>query len=416
MAEKWKSVREAREFILSRISPVKETVRAPLRDALGRVLAADVVAPFDVPGFDNSAMDGYACRIADLSATKETPLRIVGRAFAGAPSAAAAGEKECVRIMTGARIPAGADIVIPQEETRGGGESGENGGGEIVILPAGRRAGTHIRRAGEDLRRGKVALAAGAFCRPAEIGLLGSLGLTEIAVKRRVRAAYFSTGDELKSPGDPLSPGEIYDSNRHAIFAMLARMNMDGLDLGVVPDSPDALAAAMDAAMRCADVVVASGGASVGEKDFIRSALASRGEVLFWKVAMRPGRPLAFGKLGDADFFGLPGNPASVMVCFYQFVQAALWKRAGRTGYELPPTISADTATPLKKSPGREEYQRGILRVRADGDYEVSPVGDQGSGILSSMTRANCFIVLEESRGAVAAGERVRVQMFEGLV
>ena len=410
MAEKWKSVREARELILSRIAPVKEATRAPLRDALGRVLAEDVVAPFDVPGFDNSAMDGYACRAADLSSAEDSALRIAGRAFAGAPCVAAIGEKECVRIMTGARLPAGADIVVPQEETRGGED------GEAVILPAVRRTGMHIRLAGEDLRCGKTALAAGVLCRPAEIGLLGSMGITETAVKRRVRVAYFSTGDELKSPGAPLSPGEVYDSNRHAIFAMLARMNMDALDLGVVPDSPDALAAAMDAAMRCADVVIASGGASVGEKDFIRATLAERGEVLFWKVAMRPGRPLAFGKLGDADFFGLPGNPASVMVCFYQFVQAALWKRAGRSGYAPPPLLPAIAAAALKKSPGREEYQRGFLRPGADGGYEVSPVGSQGSGILSSMTRANCFIVLEESRGKVAAGEQVRVQMFEGLV
>lgn len=409
MAEKWKSVREAREFILSRVFPVEGTVRAPLREALGRVLAADVIAPFDVPGFDNSAMDGYACRTADLSATKEISLQITGRAFAGAPCAATAGDKECVRIMTGAHIPAGADIVIPQEETR----AGEN---TAIILPGIRKAGTHIRRAGEDLRRGNTALAAGVLCRPAEIGLLGSTGVTEVAVKRRLRVAFFSTGDELKSPGEALAPGEVYDSNRHTIFAMLARMQMDGLDLGVVPDSPDALAATMDAAMRDADVVIASGGASVGEADFIRPALAARGEVLFWKVAMRPGRPLAFGKLGTVDFFGLPGNPVSVMVCFYQFVQAALWKRAGRTDYAPPPLFFASAAQALKKSPGREEYQRGILQIGADGDYEVSPTGDQGSGILSSVTRANCFIVLEESRPAVAAGERVRVQMFEGLV
>lgn len=410
MSEKWKSVREAREFILSQTAPVSESQRVPLRDMLGRVLAEDIVAPFDVPGFDNSAMDGYACRAADLSDKTESRLRIVGRAFAGAPTdSATIGEKECVRIMTGARIPAGADSIVPQEETRGGDDD------EIVILPAKRKAGTHLRKAGEDLRRGKIALAKGAFCRPAEVGLLGSLGLTETAAMRRVRAAYFSTGDELKSPGDSLSPGEIYDSNRHTIFAMLARMNADTLDLGVVPDSPDALAAAMDAAMS-ADIVIASGGASVGEKDYIRPALAARGEVLFWKVAMRPGRPLAFGKLGNADFFGLPGNPASVMVCFYQFVQAAIWKRAGRTNYELPPLLSATTAAPLKKSPGREEYQRGILRGNAEDGYEVVPVGDQGSGILSSMTRANCFIVLEESRAAVPAGERVSVQMFEGLV
>ena len=408
--EKWKSVREARELILSRIVPVAAKTRAPLRDVLGRVLAEDIAAPFNVPGFDNSAMDGYACRIADLSADKNVSLRIAGRAFAGAPSDCAIANGECVRIMTGARVPAGADIVVPQEESCGEKD------GIAEIAPAVRRTGTHIRLAGEDLRCGEIALAAGTFCAPAEIGLLGSLGITETAVYRRVRVAYFSTGDELKSPGDSLAPGEVYDSNRHAIFAMLARMGADGLDLGVVRDSPEMLAAAMDAATENADVVIASGGASVGEADFIRPVLAERGEVVFWKVAMRPGRPLAFGKLGEADFFGLPGNPVSVMVCFYQFVQAALWKRAGRKAYSPPPMLEAVALCAFKKSAGREEYQRGVLRPAAGGGYEVSPTGDQGSGILSSMTRANCFIVLEESRGAVAAGEKVCVQMFEGLV
>lgn len=399
-------------MILSRVLPIKGATRVFLRDALGRVLAENVAAPFNVPGFDNSAMDGYACRAADLSEKNPVSLRIIGRAFAGAPSAVRVGGGECVRIMTGARIPDGADIVVPQEEVGAAAED------SAEIAPAARKTGTHIRRAGEDLRRGEVALAAGTFCTPAEIGLLGSLGKTEIAVMRRVRVAYFSTGDELKSVGDSLAPGEVYDSNRHSIFAMLARLGMDALDLGVVPDSPEDLAAAMDAAMHNADVVVASGGASVGEADFIRPVLAQRGEVVFWKVAMRPGRPLAFGKLGESgecDFFGLPGNPVSVMVCFYQFVQAALWKRAGRLGYMPPPFLEAKAARALKKSPGREEYQRGVLRVSENGEYEVSPTGDQGSGILSSMTRANCFIVLEEERGKVAAGERVRVQMFAGL-
>ncbi len=407
--QKWKSVEEAREIILSQVVPVRETERVSLRGALGRILAADVAAPFNVPGFDNSAMDGYACRAADLSENSETALRESGRVFAGANSPAAAGENECVRIMTGARIPAGADIVVPQEETRA-----ENG--NIFIAAAARKKGIHIRRAGEDLRADETALAAGTLLGAAEIGLLASLGMAEVAVKRKVRAAFFSTGDELKSLGDALRLGEIYDSNRHTIFAMLKRMNIAALDLGAVADSPEELARTMDAAKACADVVIATGGASVGEADFIRPVLAERGEVLFWKVAMRPGRPLAYGKLGGADFFGLPGNPVSVMVCFYQFVRAALWKRAGRAGDFLPPQFFAAAAAPFKKSPGRTEYQRGILRARPGGGWEVHPTGGQGSGILSSMVRANCFVVLEEPRGAVAAGETVAVQLFEGLV
>ena len=407
--QKWKSVEEAREFILARTFPVKGEEQLPLRDALGRVLAADIAAPFDVPGFDNSAMDGYACRIADLAEKSESALREIGCAFAGAPRPSPIGENQCVRIMTGAQIPQGADVVVPQEETRADGKT-------IFIAAAARKKGAHIRLSGEDLRQSETALSAGALCGPAEIGLLGSLGLAEVKVKRKVRAAFFSTGDELKSLGDSLRPGEVYDSNRHTIFAMLRRMNAVPLDLGAVPDSPEKLAQTMDAAMACADVVIASGGASVGEADFIRPVLAARGETLFWKVAMRPGRPLAYGKLGDADFFGLPGNPVSVMVCFYQFVRAALWKRAGRAGDFTPPQFFANAAAPFKKSPGRAEYQRGILRAAANGGWEVFPTGDQGSGILSSMARANCFVVLEEPRGAVSAGEKVSVQLFEGLV
>lgn len=406
--EKWKSVAEAREFILARTVPVSGAENATLRGALGRVLAEDVAAPFDVPGFDNSAMDGYACRAADLSDSAETVLRETGCALAGAPSAADAGENQCVRITTGAPVPKSADIIVPLEETRA-----ENG--DIFIAAARRKKGAHIRAAGEDLRRGETALAAGTLCGPAEIGMLGSLGMASVKIKRKVRAAFFSTGDELKQQGEELRPGEIYDSNRHTLFSMLARMNMETLDLGAAADSPESVAEIMDAAAENADVVFAAGGASVGEADFIRPALASRGEVLFWKVAMRPGRPLAYGKLGEADFFGLPGNPVSVMVCFYQFARAALWKRAGRCGDLTPPSFSAAAAAPFKKSPGRTEYQRGILRP-ANGGWEVFPTGDQGSGILSSMARANCFVVLEEGRGAVSAGETVSVQLFEGLV
>ena len=406
--EKWKSVLEARELILSQISPVSGAAQVPLRDALGRILSEDVIAPFDVPGFDNSAMDGYACRFADLSDQTETELQVAGRAFAGAPFDGEIGAGQCVRIMTGARIPEGVDIVVPQEEARAEEDKAHIASGK-------RKAGMHIRRAGEDLRSKEAALSAGVLCTPAQVGLLGSIGATEVRVRRKLRVAFFSTGDELKTPGDTLLPGEIYDSNRHTIFAMLSRMGVEPLDLGVVADCPDQLAQTMDFAMHNADAVIASGGASVGEADYIRPVLAQRGEVLFWKVAMRPGRPLAYGKLGSADFFGLPGNPVSVMVCFYQFVQPALWRLAGRIGYDIAPMFRATAAASLKKSPGREEYQRGILSRTANG-WEVSPTGDQGSGILSSMTRADCFIVLEESQGPVSQGEQVWVQVFEGLM
>lgn len=406
--QQWTSVAAARAFILSQIVAVDGAERVPLREALGRVLAKSVSAPFNIPGHDNSAMDGYACRHADLTGG-ETVLRVVGKAFAGAAADCAIGAGECMRIMTGARMPANADIVVAQEETR-------SEGGSVVIAGGVRKANTHVRYAGEDLAEGALALAAGTFCHPAEIGLLGALGTVEVAVKKQLRVAFFSTGDELKSPGDSLRPGEIYDSNRHTIAAMLQRMGVEALDFGVVADRPEALSATMDAAVQNADAVIASGGASVGEADFIRPVLAARGKVLFWKVAMRPGRPLAFGKLGGVDFFGLPGNPVSVMVCFYQFVQEALWRRAGRANFTPPPWVSATATAPLKKSPGRTEYQRGILQPAGNGGWQVASIGGQGSGILSSMTRANCFIVLEESRGNIAAGELVQVQPFAGLV
>lgn len=408
MTTKWTSVREARELILSRITPVEGVGKVPLRELLGRVLAEDVIAPFNVPGFDNSAMDGYACRADDFSSDGSASLVVSGSAFAGAPAAPALESGQCTRIMTGARVPTNADIVVPQEETEVENE-------KVNIVPGKRKTGMHIRRAGEDMKEGSVALSSGTLCMPSEIGLLGSLGAVEARAKRRVRAAFFSTGDEVKTAGEELQLGEVYDSNRHSIYSMLERMHVEAIDLGVVPDNPEVLSKTMDLAMSQADVIIASGGASVGEADFIRPVLAQRGETVFWKVAMRPGRPLAYGRLGEADFFGLPGNPVSVMVCFYQFVRPALWKRAGRIVGDIPPLFPAVSSTSLRKSPGREEYQRGILEV-VDGVLQVSATGEQGSGILSSMTRANCFIVLEESRGAVEAGETVQVQMFEGLV
>ena len=405
------SVAQAREFIMSRVVPIADTdTPIALANARGRILAEDTLAPFNVPGHDNSAMDGFACRVTDLSAQNETLLRIVGDAFAGSPFTGSFTLGECVKIMTGAVLPPEADIVIPKEETA----PAENG--MVAIHPAARKAGTNTRKAGEDLRKGEAALRAGTLLGAAEIGLLGSLGLETAPVFRKLKVAHFSTGDELRTAGEKLKSGDVYDSNRRTIGAMLAGMGAEAADLGIVPDDRAALAAAFDAAAN-ADAIITSGGASVGEADFIREILSARGEALFWKVAMRPGRPLAYGKVGGADFFGLPGNPVSVMVCFCQFVRGALWRRAGRTGDLEVPMFEAIAAEDLRKAPGRMEFQRGILRrAEESGKWTVVSTGDQGSGILSSMTRANCFIVLEESRGKVAKGERVLVQPFEGIL
>lgn len=418
MTSKWTSVADARRKILTDIVAVDGVVSSPVTDALLRVIAEDIIAPFNVPGHDNSAMDGFACRLSDVAGggggNGDAMLRVVGAAFAGHPFNGGFAAGECVKIMTGAPLPAGTEIVIPQEETS------DAGGGNVLIRAAPkRRAGTHMRLAGEDLASGETALAAGSLCLPAEIGLLASLGIETAMFKRPLRVAFFSTGDEVRAGGSPLAKlarGDVYDSNRHTLRAMLQRMGFDAIDFGIVGDERQALADALGRAAADADVIITSGGASVGEADHIRAVLAELGEVRFWKVAMRPGRPLAYGKIGNTDFFGLPGNPVSVMVCFYQFVREALWKRAGRSGGTTLPTFPAITTTPLRKAPGRMEFQRGVLSQTKDGENLVTVTGDQGSGILSSMTRANCFIVLPDDCGGVAAGEKVQVQMFEGIV
>ena len=413
------SVDQARAFIRHQLTAVRTRERVALRGALGRVLACDLLAPFNVPGHDNSAMDGYAVRHADVANGGNTRLRVLGTALAGKAFAQPIGEGECVRIMTGAPPPAGADTVVVQEVVALDGDH--------IVVPPGQRLGQHIRRAGEDLAVGKSALAAGRLLRPAEIGLIASLGCAEVSVFRRLRVAFLSTGDELCSIGTPLSEGRVYDSNRYTIFGMLTRMGCEVLDLGVVRDDPAAMEAAFSEAAAAADVVISSGGVSVGEADFVKGLMAELGEVLFWKIAMKPGRPMAFGRIrvdggenrdergGAAWLFGLPGNPVAVMVTFYQFVREALYALMGADPVPVVPLLPALCTGALKKVAGRTEFQRGILSL-VDGQWRVRPAAAQGSGVLRSMADANCFIVLEHDRGNVAAGDRVGVQLFDGLV
>ncbi|MDD5248163.1 MAG: molybdopterin molybdotransferase MoeA [Rhodocyclaceae bacterium] len=401
------SVGEALELILARVSAVAGTERLDLHAALGRVLATDVVSPIDVPAHDNSAMDGYAFRIDDLAAAEETRLRIAGSAYAGHAYAEAVGAGECVRIMTGAVLPAGADAVAMQEAVRVDGDR--------VVIPPGQQAEQNVRRQGEDLRAGQVALAAGKLLRPADIGLLASLGLGEVMARRRVRVAIFSTGDELCTLGSAAQPGEIYDSNRFTLWSMLARLGCEVLDMGIVRDHPAALETALLDAAATADVIITSGGVSVGEADFVRELMAKLGDVGFWKIAMKPGRPMAFGRIGNADLFGLPGNPVATMVAFYEFVRPALLQISGVAPLAPLPTFAARCGEALRKARGRTEFVRGLLHC-TDGAWQVRPTGAQGSGILRSMAEANCFIVLESERGNVAAGDTVTVQPFEGLV
>jgi len=403
-------VDRARAVIREFLSPVTAVERVHIRAALGRVLAEDVVSPLDVPGHDNSAMDGWAVRFADLRKEGETTLRRVGESFAGKPFAGDIGQGETVRIFTGGVMPRGADTVVMQERAR------ETAEGVYVAPGAVGKLGQNRRFAGEDLKRGETVFRSGQPVRPAELGMLASLGIGEVSVYRRLRVAFFSTGDELRSLGQPLGAGEVYDSNRYTLYGMLERLNCEVLDMGVVPDVPDRLERAFATAAAAADVFITSGGVSVGEADFVRTLLDKVGEVLFWKIAMKPGRPLAYGRIGNAHFFGLPGNPVAVMVTFYEFVRDALLVLQGRRDIGPPPMFKATLAAPIRKMRGRIEFQRGVLAPDTDGGWCVRTTGEQGSGILSSMSRANCFIVLSADTGDVEAGTQVDVQPLEGLV
>ena len=397
----------ALEKIFARVKPVSETESLPLRAALGRVLATDIKSGINVPSGRNSAMDGYAINAAALPATGAATLKLAGASFAGKPFNGRLGRGECVRIMTGAILPEGSDTVIMQEavETIAGG----------IRIDAAVKPGDNVREAGEDLARGDRVLEKGARLTPADLGVLASLGLAEVAVSRNLKVAFFSTGDELRSVGEPLEDGLIYDSNRYTLHGMLARLGVEIIDLGIVRDEPELMEQAFLKARDKADILITSGGVSVGEADYVKETLRARGEVDFWKVAMKPGRPLTFGKLGDTCFFGLPGNPVSVMVTFYQFVQPAIKKMLGET-VTAPITLQAPCASRLKKRPGRVEYQRGILTRDKSGRFTVQKTGAQDSGILSSMAAANCFIVLPIDNDGVEPGDNVAVQLFHGLV
>ena len=401
-------VAKAREVIARFLSPVTAIERVNVRAALGRVLAEDVVSPLNVPAHDNSAMDGYAVRFADLKTDGDVALRNVGSSFAGAPFKGTVAAGQCVRTMTGGVMPAGTDTIVMQEHVKADKD-------RLTVGPS-HKKGQHLRLAGEDLKIGQVALKRGLSLRPAEIGLISSLGIGEVAVYRKLRVAFFSTGDELVSIGTQPGEGQIFDSNRYTLHGMLTRLGCEVLDMGVVRDAPKLLERAFHDAAAAADVVITSGGVSVGEADFVKELLNKLGEVVFWKIAMKPGRPLAYGKIGVAHFFGLPGNPVSVMVTFYQFVRDALLVLSGRDPVPQLPTFKVPCTSSLKKAPGRTEFQRGILSQDTAGNWSARATGEQGSGILRSMSEANCFIILPTEQGNVTPGTLVDVQVLEGVV
>ena len=397
----------ALEQIKAGVSRVKGIEKIALRAALNRILAEDIHSRINVPSGTNSAMDGYAVNSADIPDQGVAGLNVLGTAWAGKPFAGKVSSGNCVRIMTGAIMPAGADTVIIQEDVQLT-DSGINIDGST-------RKGDNVRQAGEDIAVGDRVLTQGRRLNPADIGLIASLGIAEVCVVRRLRVAFFSTGDELRSIGETLNDGAIYDSNRYTLYGMLERMGADIIDMGVIKDDLDDLEEAFAVAAANADVLITSGGVSVGEADYIKQILAKLGAVDFWKVAIKPGRPLAFGHVGDAVFFGLPGNPVSVMVTFYEFVQPALRKMIGEDDAGIL-TLKARCDSRLKKRPGRVEYQRGILQRDEAGDLVVTKTGAQGSGILRSMSQANCFIILPIASDGVEPGTHVDIQPFSGLV
>ncbi len=403
MSNSWLPVADALAAMQSQVSAITETETVSLYEALDRVLAQPVRADINVPGYDNSAMDGYALRAADAS----QPLKVVGEAFAGHPFEGDLPANSCVRIMTGAQLPQGADAVVMQENV-------VREDADIQVQTTVQR-GDNVRLCGSDIAAGSVVLAAGQRLNAVHVGLLASLGIADIHVIRKLRVALFSNGDELVVPGEPLrQASQIYDSNRFTLTAMLQRLNVDIIDLGHIADDPDALESAFQQAMRSADLVISSAGVSVGDADHTKNTLAKLGHIEFWKIAIKPGKPFAFGRLGDAWFCGLPGNPVAAVVTLDQLVQPLVRRMAGEQ-VTPPLQLEAKAATAIKKRPGRTDFQRGRFSQR-DGQLWAEPVGSQSSAVLTSVAQANCFLVLEQERDSIAAGESIIIQPFDQLL
>jgi molybdopterin molybdotransferase len=402
----------ALEFLQNMVTPVSTIERVELKAALGRILAHDVVSPIDVPAHDNSAMDGFAFDGALLQAEQPLKLEIVGTALAGKAWSGTLSSTQCLKIMTGAVMAAGLDTVVPQEMVQTDVHH--------ITIPAGTlRQGDNRRFKGEDLGKGKPALLSGTHLGPAALGLLASLNIAQIDVQRKLRVAYFSTGDEILSLGEGPREGAVYDSNRYTLFGLLTRMGVEVLDMGVVRDDPRALQQAFETASAWADAIITSGGVSVGEADHTKAVMQklAGGEsgVAFWKIAMRPGRPMAVGRIGSAMLFGLPGNPVAVMVTFLAFVRPALLQMMGRTTKDAP-MLKARSQEAIRKKPGRTEYQRAIVTSTEDGRLQVRTTGQQGSGVLSSMAAANGLLVLHHEQGNIAVNQEVDVLMFDGVI
>jgi len=402
---------DALENMLSQITPVTETLILPITQALNYVLAQDIASPLNVPNHDNSAMDGYAFALeslsqADASTTNRT-LTLVGRSMAGAPFQGECKLGECIRIMTGAKMPSCCDSVEMQENVQAEADS--------ITFPESKDLGSHVRKAGEDIQLGQHVLAQGQQLSAVDVGILASLGVSEVQVFRKLKVALIATGDELKLPGQALNSGDIYESNSFVLRAMLDKLHIEVIDFGIIEDDFEAIKAAFVSADNQADAVISSGGVSVGDADYTKTVLDDLGEIGFWKIAMKPGKPFAFGKLPHSVFFGLPGNPVSALVTFHQLAIVALTKMQNAQALKRT-TLQVKCGHDLKKSPGRMDFQRGVLSVNDAGENVVESTGSQGSGILSSLARANCFIILASEQGRVTAGEMVAVQLFDRFI
>jgi molybdopterin molybdotransferase len=402
------NVAQAQQRIWQDCTPISDHQTVTVHEALYRVLAEPIYSPINVPATTNSAVDGYAVRHADVIAADQQTLAVIGTAWAGSPYHGRLSSGQAVRIMTGAVIPEGANCVIMQEQVQASQDR--------IEIRGTHQAGDNIRQAGEDLAQGEKALDMGRRLQPADMGLIASLGINEIQVYRKLRVAFFSSGNELRSLGEPLAKGQIYDSNRYTLTGMLQAMAVELIDLGVVPDDPVQLQQTLQSAAAGTDAIITSGGVSVGDADYIRDVMQRLGTVNFWQIAMKPGRPLAYGRVAGTPIFGLPGNPVAVMVTFYQFVRPALLKLSGVGGVDAPHSFRVRSRSSFRKKPGRTEYQRGVLSTDEQGELWVRSFGKQGSGILRSMSEADCLVVLPHDSDTVHAGDYVEVQPFYGLI
>ena len=404
---------EAKETILNHTSVLKRVLTVPFENSLGSICAENIVSSINVPNHKNSAMDGYAINLKSARDRQTTAslwnrapdkIKIIGTATAGSPYLGEPDLLAAVQVMTGAVIPPGYDTVVINEDV-----SIRRGHIDIKEFPI---KGSNVRNAGEDLKRGEICVHQNKKLTAADVGLLASIGTANIKIYDKPKVTIFSTGDEVKNPSENLSFGQIYDSNRYTLAGMLQKMGMEIIDIGIIPDDPLILKKTLKEASLHSDVLITTGGVSVGARDHIRKVLREIGTILFWKIKIKPGRPFTFGNINNCLYFGLPGNPVSAMITFSQFVSPSLSKLSGG----IPKNaflIKAKAVTQIRKIAGRTEYQRGFYQTKKDEIVWVKPENNQGSGVLNSMSRANCIIHLPDEQGTIEKGQFVMIEPFE---